>query len=74
MERLLIFPGRNEEDKELQKLIDFYDETFKFCPYSIKTMYFRPEITFSFIAMNKSVMKNTGKVSSVLKCMIAYKH
>ena len=36
------------DDKELNKLIDFYNETLGFCPNSIKTMFIRPPIAYAF--------------------------
>jgi uncharacterized peroxidase-related enzyme len=62
----------NKESKELKKLIKFYDETLGFCPNSVKTMFIRPEIAYSFIELNKAVMENKGKVSSKLKRMIGF--
>tara|TARA_Y100000992_G_C21175359_1_gene448020 strand:+ start:230 stop:820 length:591 start_codon:yes stop_codon:yes gene_type:complete len=62
----------NKESKELKKLIKFYDETLGFCPNSVKTMFLRPEIAYSFIELNKAVMENKGKVSSKLKRMIGF--
>ena len=48
MKRPLVNPKTSENIK-LKKLIDFYNETLGFCPNSIKTMYIRPEIAYSFI-------------------------
>ena len=62
----------DKESKELKKLIKFYDETLGFCPNSVKTMFIRPEIAYSFIELNKAVMKNKGQVSSKLKRMIGF--
>jgi len=62
----------NKESKELKKLIKFYDETLGFCPNSVKTMFLRPEIAYSFIELNKAVMENKGQVSSKLKRMIGF--
>ncbi len=72
MKRPLVFPAIEKEDIELQKLIQFYNETLGFCPNSVKTMYHRPEIAYAFIALNKAVMENQGKVTSALKRMIGY--
>jgi uncharacterized peroxidase-related enzyme len=72
MKRPLVFPAEEKGDEELQKLIEFYNETLGFCPNSIKTMYHRPGIAASFIALNKSVMENSGNVTSALKRMIGY--
>ena len=62
----------NSEDKELKKLIQFYDETLGFCPNSIKTMFIRPQIAYAFINLNKAVMENQGKLSSKVKRLIGY--
>jgi uncharacterized peroxidase-related enzyme len=72
MQKPLVSPASNKEDVELQKLIEFYDETLGFCPNSIKTMYHRPQIAYAFIELNKAVMANKGRVTSALKRMIAY--
>ncbi len=72
MKRPLINPKSGENDPELQKLIEFYEETLGFCPNSIKTMHHRPRIAYAFIEMNKAVMENQGRVTSALKRMIAY--
>jgi uncharacterized peroxidase-related enzyme len=72
MKRPLIFPKSGEDDKDLQKLIEFYNETLGFCPNSIKTMHHRPRIAYAFIEMNKAVMENKGRVTSTLKRLIAY--
>ena len=71
MKKPLVKPLK-EESKELKKLIKFYDETLGFCPNSVKTMFIRPEIAYSFIELNKAVMENKGKVSSKLKRMIGF--
>lgn len=72
MKKPLVSPASEKGDKELQKLIEFYNETLGFCPNSIKTMYHRPEIAYAFIELNKAVMANAGRVTSALKRMIAY--
>jgi uncharacterized peroxidase-related enzyme len=72
MKRPLIYPKSSGNDKELQKLIEFYNETLGFCPNSIKTMHIRPRIAYAFIEMNKAVMENKGRVTSALKRMIGY--
>jgi uncharacterized peroxidase-related enzyme len=72
MKQPLINPKTGENDPELQKLIEFYEETLGFCPNSIKTMHHRPRIAYAFIEMNKAVMENQGKVTSALKRLIAY--
>lgn len=72
MNQPLVNPKKGEEDKELQKLIEFYEETLGFCPNSIKTMHHRPRIAYAFIEMNKAVMENKGRVTSALKRLIGY--
>ena len=72
MKQPLVYPKTGDDDQDLQKLIEFYNETLGFCPNSIKTMHHRPRIAYAFIEMNKAVMKNKGRVTSALKRMIAY--
>ena len=72
MNRPLVYPRHVEDDPELQKLVEFYNETLGFCPNSIKTMHIRPRIAAGFIEMNKAVMENKGRVTSVLKRLIGY--
>ncbi|MDZ4714243.1 MAG: carboxymuconolactone decarboxylase family protein [Cytophagales bacterium] len=72
MKRPLVYPKSSTEDAELQKLIEFYNETLGFCPNSIKTMHIRPRIALAFIEMNKAVMENSGRVTSALKRLIGY--
>ncbi len=59
-------------DKELNKLITFYNETLGFCPNSVKTMFRRPQIAYAFINLNKAVMENKGTVSSKIKRLVGY--
>jgi len=72
MSNPLVNPVSNSDDKELKKLILFYEETLGFCPNSVLTMFHRPRIAYAFIEMNKAVMENKGRLSSALKRMIAY--
>ncbi len=72
MNQPLVHPKDSSNDPELQRLVDFYNETLGFCPNSIKTMHHRPRIAYAFIEMNKAVMENQGRVTSALKRMIAY--
>ena len=72
MKQPLVFPKSGASDPELQRLIEFYEETLGFCPNSVKTMHHRPQIAYAFIEMNKAVMANHGRVTSALKRMIAY--
>lgn len=68
----LVYPVTIGDDKELLKLIEFFNETLGFCPNSVKTMYLRPRIAYAFIELNKAVMENKGRVSSALKRLIGY--
>lgn len=72
MKQPLVKTAPEENDPELQKLIDFYNETLGFCPNSVKTMYHRPAIAYAFIELNKAVMQNHGKVTSALKRLVGY--
>ncbi len=72
MKRPLVLPKSGDADPELQKLIEFYNETLGFCPNSVITMHHRPQIAYAFIEMNKAVMANHGQVTSAMKRMIAY--
>ena len=72
MKRPLVYPKSTTDDIELQKLVEFYNETLGFCPNSIKTMHIRPGLAKSFIELNQAVMENNGRVTSVLKRFIAY--
>ena len=72
MQQPLVKPKEDLQDKALQDLILFYNETLGFCPNSIKTMHHRPRIALAFIEMNKAVMDNKGRVTSALKRLIGY--
>ena len=72
MKKPLVFPAAEQEDKNFQDLIQFFNETLGFCPNSVKTMYHRPSIAYAFIELNKAVMENKGRVTSSLKRMIGY--
>jgi len=72
MKQPLVNPKSSENDPELRTLIEFYNETLGFCPNSVKTMHHRPRIAYAFIEMNKAVMENKGRVTSVLKRLIGY--
>lgn len=72
MKRPLVHPSTEKEDKDFQDLIRFFNETLGFCPNSVKTMYHRPSIAYAFIALNKAVMENKGRVTSSLKRLIGY--
>ncbi len=72
MKQPLVLPKVDSQDKDLQTLIEFYEETLGFCPNSVKTMHHRPRIAYAFIEMNKAVMQNNGKVTSALKRLVGY--
>jgi uncharacterized peroxidase-related enzyme len=72
MKKPLVAPVVNATDQKLQDLILFYEETLGFCPNSVLTMYHRPEISYAFIALNKAVMENKGRVTSGLKRLIGF--
>jgi uncharacterized peroxidase-related enzyme len=68
----LVQPTPSTPDAELSSLITLYEETLGFCPNSVLTMAHRPEIAKSFVALNKAVMTNHGRVTSALKRLIGY--
>ncbi len=68
----LVQPAQTTPDAELSALITLYEETLGFCPNSVLTMSHRPEIAKAFVALNKAVMDNHGRVTSVLKRLIGY--
>ena len=68
----LVDPLKEIEDKAVRKLVDFFNETLGFCPNSVLTMAHRPKIAKAFVELNKAVMENKGRVSSVLKRLIGY--
>ena len=70
MKRPLVYPKSTTDDIELQKLVEFYNETLGFCPNSIKTMHIRPKVAKSFIELNKAVMENNGWLTSVLRGLL----
>jgi uncharacterized peroxidase-related enzyme len=61
-----------ETEPSIQDLVKFYNETLGFCPNSVMTMQRRPSIAQAFIALNKAVMENHGRVTSAQKRLIAY--
>ncbi len=72
MNRPLVQPASSTPDAELSDLIQLYEETLGFCPNSVLTMSHRPEIAKAFVALNKAVMDNHGRVTSALKRLIGY--
>lgn len=72
MQQPLVSPITEQDDQRFNDLVQFFNETLGFCPNSVRTMYHRPEIAYAFIALNKAVMENKGRVSSALKRLIGY--
>ncbi len=72
MKTPLVNPLIDINDPALNELITFFNETLGFCPNSVTTMYHVPRIAYAFIEMNKAVMENNGRVTSVLKRFIGY--
>jgi uncharacterized peroxidase-related enzyme len=72
MKQPLVSPKNDPNDKDLNELVLFYNETLGFCPNSVKTMHFRPKIAYAFIELNKAVMENKGRVTSSFKRLIGY--
>jgi alkylhydroperoxidase family enzyme len=68
----LISPLDASHDNEVAELARFFNETLGFCPNSVLTMQRRPEIARAFIALNKAVMDNQGRVTAEQKRLIAY--
>ena len=68
----LVAPLAAEHDPEVAELARFFNETLGFPPNSVLTMQRRPEIAKAFIALNKAVMANTGRVTSEQKRLIGY--
>ena len=68
----LVTPLSPDADEDVRRLAEFFNETLGFCPNSVLTMQRRPGIAKSFIALNKAVMENHGRVSSALKRLIGY--
>jgi uncharacterized peroxidase-related enzyme len=62
-------PGSAPEIDELARL---YQETLGFTPNSVLTMQRRPAVAEAFIALNKAVMTNEGRVTSEQKRLIGY--
>jgi uncharacterized peroxidase-related enzyme len=56
---------------EVEELAAFFNTTLGFPPNSVLTMQRRPEIASAFIALNRAVMTNHGRVTSEQKRLIA---
>jgi len=68
----LVTPLAADTNPEVAELATFFNETLGFCPNSVLTMMRRPAIAKAFINLNMAVMDNQGRVTSVLKRLIAY--
>jgi uncharacterized peroxidase-related enzyme len=58
-------------DREVEDLARFFNTTLGFAPNSVLTMQRRPEIATAFIALNKAVMANHGRLTSEHKRLVA---
>jgi len=68
----LVAPLPEGHAPEVAALARFFNETLGFCPNSALTMQRRPEIAKAFIALNRAVMANAGRVTSEQKRLIGY--
>jgi uncharacterized peroxidase-related enzyme len=68
----LVEPLAADHDSEVAELARFFNETLGFPPNSVLTMQRRPAIAKAFIALNKAVMENAGRVTSEQKRLIGY--
>jgi uncharacterized peroxidase-related enzyme len=66
----LVDPLDADHDPEVAELARFFNETLGFPPNSVLTMQRRPAIAKAFIALNKAVMENSGRVTSEQKRLI----
>lgn len=66
----LVEPLPADHDAEVAELARFFNETLGFPPNSVLTMQRQPEIAKAFIALNKAVMANAGRVTSEQKRLI----
>jgi len=56
---------------EIAELAKFFNTTLGFPPNSVLTMQRRPEIAAAFIALNRAVMANKGRLTSEQKRLVA---
>lgn len=59
-----------DHDPEVAELATFFHETLGFVPNSVLTMQRRPAIARAFIALNRAVMRNEGRLTSEQKRLI----
>lgn len=67
----LVSPLPLGADSEVEALAAFFNITLGFPPNSVLTMQRRPEIARAFIALNKAVMANTGRLTDEQKRLVA---
>ena len=58
-------------DPEVEALASFFNTPLGFTPNSVLTMQRRPEIARAFIALNKAVMTNSGRLTGEQKRLVA---
>lgn len=68
----LVAPLAKGTSPEVDRLAAFFDETLGFTPNSVLTMQRRPAIAAAFIALNKAVMANHGRLTSEQKRLIGH--
>ena len=68
----LVTPLPADHSPEVAELSRFFNETLGFTPNSVLTMQRRPEIAKAFIALNKAVMTNGGRLTSEQKRLIGH--
>ncbi len=66
----LVNPLPADHDAEVTGMATLFHETLGFVPNSVLTMQHRPEIARAFIALNRAVMNNAGRVTSEQKRLI----
>jgi uncharacterized peroxidase-related enzyme len=67
----LVEPLPADHDPAVAELATLFLETLGFVPNSVLTMQRRPQIAQAFIALNRAVMTNAGRVTSEQKRLIA---
>jgi uncharacterized peroxidase-related enzyme len=67
----LIDPLPADHDPTVAEMSRLFHETLGFVPNSVLTMQRRPQIAQAFIALNRAVMTNGGRVTSEQKRLIA---
>ncbi len=68
----LVAPLPLDHSSEVASLATFFNETLGFPPNSVLTMQRRPAIAKAFIALNKAVMENGGRLTSEQKRLIGH--